>query len=100
VHLVRAALTRRDRAGVDPAQAARVVDVLWAHAGAEDRLEHIRGRPGEGRVDLVLFFRTVDGADPARSAAELIARAYRSSAFVRSLYAEPELWQPAEPSDL
>jgi hypothetical protein len=69
--------------------AAEVLDVLWAHAVADDGMEHIRVRAGPGRLDLILFIREIPGSDPRECAARLLYRAYRSSALLAERYLAP-----------
>jgi len=52
-----------------------VVDLMWAHATAEDRLEHIRAASSADRVDLVFFISAHDEREAADQADRLCARA-------------------------
>ena len=54
-----------------------VVDILWATALPDDRLEHVRVRAGTGHVDIALFHRhrLGIGDPPEMAAVQLCQRA-------------------------
>jgi hypothetical protein len=54
---------------------ATVVDLIWAHAIPDDKLEHVRASTSTERIDLVLFIDAVDGDEAAALADRLCARA-------------------------
>lgn len=68
-------------------EADEAVDVLWAHAGPADRLEHAGGRTEPDRLDLLLFFLPPGSDDQDDSAeqrtAALLHRAHRASPLLR-----------------
>ncbi|MEZ0070521.1 hypothetical protein ABIA32_006574 [Streptacidiphilus sp. MAP12-20] len=103
--IVYASLTRRQQAGDGPAPVAEVgevVDVLWAHAGPEDHLEHAGGRIEADRVDLLLFFLPPDSAsaDSAEQrAAALLHRAHHASPLLQRRYLPPPELDPARAHD-
>lgn len=50
-----------------------VTDAIWTRAEPDDRLEHVYSRPGDGRLDIVLYILAPTAAD-AIVAAERIVR--------------------------
>lgn len=76
-----------------PGEASEVLDVLWAHAHPEDRLEHARARPGPHRLDLLLFLRSCSAPraapGPVHRAAALLRRSYSASPLLRQRYLRP-----------
>jgi pyrimidine operon attenuation protein/uracil phosphoribosyltransferase len=91
VHLVHATLTRRDQGPADPADVARILDILWAHATPRDALEHVRGRAGPNRIDLIIFIR--EGpvcADPLQQAVALLRRCHAASSHLSAAYDVPD----------
>ncbi len=97
--IVYASLDRRPAAGQAPeGEVAEVIDVLWAHATPEDRLEHAGGHAEPDRIDLMLFLRTSDNPDDGgaeRRAAALLHRSHLGSPLLRHRYLPP-LPVPAE----
>ncbi|MDH6108945.1 hypothetical protein P3T36_007553 [Kitasatospora sp. MAP12-15] len=93
--IVYASLMRRQAADDRPhgAEVGEVVDVLWAHAAPEDRLEHAGGGIEPNRVDLLLFFLPCDGADKdgsaERRAAALLHRSHQGSPLMQRRYLPP-----------
>ncbi|MGF1426179.1 hypothetical protein [Kitasatospora sp. LaBMicrA B282] len=66
-----------------PPQPATVVDLLWAHATAADRLDHVRVRTPEpaGGLELLVLLRAETDADAILTADDLLGRAARSPAL-------------------
>jgi hypothetical protein len=102
--IVHTFLTRRTPAAGE-AEVGEALDVLWAHAGPADRLEHAGGRAEPDRLDLLLFFLPPDGTDPDDSAeqraAALMRRAHRASPLLQGRYLsppEPDAPQADQPS--
>ncbi|MFJ5232418.1 hypothetical protein ACIQBJ_21295 [Kitasatospora sp. NPDC088391] len=96
--VVYASLDRRPGTRPAPAdeadEAAEALAALWAHAGPGDGLEHARARVEPGRIDLLLFLLPPPpgpgaAADPARRAADLLARCHRGSAALSLRYLPP-----------
>ncbi|WP_037606851.1 hypothetical protein [Streptacidiphilus rugosus] len=86
-------LTRRAPVADQTAEVSEAVDVLWAHAEPDDRLEHAGGRAEADRLDLLLFFLPADGTEPDHSAEQravaLMRRAHRASPLLRGRYLTP-----------
>lgn len=85
---------RKAPAGAGPTEGSEVVDVLWAHAVPDDRLEHASGRAEPDRIDLLLFLRTPDTPDPdpedpQRRAAALLHRCHLASSLLQHRYLPP-----------
>ncbi|MFI2609532.1 hypothetical protein [Kitasatospora sp. NPDC018619] len=57
------------------AEAAEVQAALWAHAGPDDGLEHVRARAVPDGVGLVLYVRAADETAARTRAQGLLARA-------------------------
>jgi hypothetical protein len=72
-----------------PGEASEVLDVLWAHAHAEDLLEHARARPGPHRLDLLLFLRPRSAPGPVHRAAALLRRSHGASPLLQRRYLRP-----------
>ncbi|SEK78996.1 hypothetical protein [Streptacidiphilus jiangxiensis] len=72
-----------------PGEANEVLDVLWAHAHPEDRLEHARARPGPHRLDLLLFLRSCSTPGPVHRAAALLRRSHAASPLLQRRYLQP-----------
>ncbi|WP_034087708.1 hypothetical protein [Streptacidiphilus albus] len=94
---------RGARAADGPTEGAEIVDVLWAHAVPEDRLEHASGRAGPDRIDLLLFLRTPETPDQdpdgaQRRAAALLHRCHLASPLLRHRYLPPAPPAPPAPS--
>ncbi len=94
--IVYTSLSRSQKAATAdrPAEGSEVVDVLWAHAVPDDRLEHASGRAEPDRIDLLLFLRTPDTADrdpedPQRRAAALLHRCHLASPLLQHRYLPP-----------
>jgi hypothetical protein len=102
VHLVIVSLRRTETSPPGDRDAAEVTDIVWAHATAADRLEHVRGHAHVDRVELLLFLRQdpQDVPDHARRlAVTLLGRCHAASAHLRARYHVPEL-SPAQPPRL
>ncbi|MFC9329511.1 hypothetical protein [Kitasatospora sp. NPDC057015] len=88
--IVYLSLTRRPGTPAHPAEAADVVDILWAHARPGDDLEHVSANAGPGRLDLLLYLRTRETAPGPRShlhrAGRLLARCHQASVLMRERY--------------
>ncbi|MFC1421087.1 hypothetical protein [Streptacidiphilus cavernicola] len=94
--IVHLSLERRPATDPTPAgEVADAVDVLWAHAGPDDGLEHASGRAAPDRLDLLLYLRTGraaahhGGPSAEYRAAQLIARCYRASHHLQGRYLAP-----------
>ncbi|MER5640872.1 hypothetical protein ABT095_28480 [Kitasatospora sp. NPDC002227] len=73
-------------------EAAQVLDTLWAHATAEDGLEHASARTEPGRLDLLLFLlpsEAPDTPDATHRAAALLTRCHRNSRALKLRYLPP-----------
>jgi len=96
--IVYVSLDRRTAPEADPAgEIAEAVGALWAHATAEDGLEHVSGHAGSSRLDLLLYLLVLaPGSGPAvaapcatERAAALLARCHRASPVWRRRYLPP-----------
>ncbi|WP_412077140.1 hypothetical protein ACLF6K_19880 [Streptomyces xanthophaeus] len=61
-------------------EAALLQDAVWAHAGPQHALEHIRVRPVEHGMNVALFVRADDLAAARTKARSLLAAALGSGA--------------------
>lgn len=89
MRLIRAVLVKWDRRDCNEHDVARVTDALWAHSVEQDALEHVRARPGHGRIDLVMFFRESGHRNPIQSAVNLLDRVHRESPYLNSVFEKP-----------
>ncbi|QMU73441.1 hypothetical protein [Streptacidiphilus sp. P02-A3a] len=93
--IIYASLERRPTAASPPAdEVAEVVDVLWAHAVTEDRLEFAGGRARPERLDLLLFLLPPAPGTPPELASvqrvgRLLDRCHHASPTVRHRYLPP-----------
>lgn len=79
---------------------AELVDVLWAYAVPDDRLQHVSVRAGPNGVDLVLFLlpaRDLQDARSTRRVDALLRRAYLTSPLLQQRYGPP--WPASELSE-
>ncbi len=90
MYLVRLVLTSQDHPHPTPADAARVQDILWAHAVPSDGVEHLRCIAARDRVDLVVFLRGPECPVPPFGPA---------LAVLCRLVAPLAAWQAALPAD-
>jgi hypothetical protein len=94
--MVYASLNRRTRVAADPtSEVSEVLGVLWAHATAEDGLEHASGRAEKDRVDLLMYLLTLDPTAPGfRSvtyrANSLLHRCHAASPLMQQRYLPPD----------
>lgn len=86
MHLIHLVLSRPDLPQPSAADAAKVLDTLWAHLDPRLGIEHMRTRPGERGVDLGLWF----SGDAAGSAGQ-------GEAAVAHLLASLPGWTAAAP---
>ncbi|MFK0258246.1 hypothetical protein [Streptomyces sp. NPDC090445] len=91
---VYASLHRRQPAEAAPAaEAAEVVDALWAHALPGDGLQHVSARAEPDRVDVLLYLLSTDSPDALDGvdrAHTLITRSRQTSSVLRRRYLPPE----------
>lgn len=76
--------------------AGLLVDLMWAHATAVDRLEHVRAVTSTSRIDIVFFIDAPgDGApgrnEAVRTADRVCRQAIAASAVLNGWYLQPEL---------
>ncbi|MGW6984057.1 hypothetical protein ACWGE1_32225 [Streptomyces sp. NPDC054932] len=55
--MIQASLVRTSQEPLAEGAAPLLQDLLWAHARPSDGLEHVRARPAEHGLDVVLFVR-------------------------------------------
>ncbi|MFG2294052.1 hypothetical protein [Streptomyces sp. NPDC048603] len=78
--LVHLPLTHTTGAPGAESEASLLQDTLWAHAGPQHGLEHVRVRATRQGIDVVLFVRAASDADARTKASALLSQALRSSA--------------------
>ncbi|QES48887.1 hypothetical protein DEJ50_14730 [Streptomyces venezuelae] len=78
--LVHLPLTRITGGPGTESEACLLQDTLWAHAGPQHALEHVRVRAARQGIDVVLFIRALTNADARSKASALLAQVLRSGA--------------------
>ncbi|WP_371502741.1 hypothetical protein OG871_36585 [Kitasatospora sp. NBC_00374] len=89
MYLVSLSLTGSASPMPSTADAHAVHDILWAHAGPADGLEHVRAHAGPEGIDLVLFISATEQSGALAQAADLLRRAGASKTLSR--YSVPDV---------
>ncbi|MGW4383785.1 hypothetical protein [Kitasatospora sp. NPDC004531] len=92
MEIVYASLHRRTAADpAPPGETGEVIEILWAHALPEERLQHLTARSENDRVDLLVYLLNAGTAarPPLTVAHDLLARSHRASPLLRRRYLPP-----------
>lgn len=83
MQMISATLGVRTEAADRSLPAGVAVDLLWAAARPEDRLEHVYCEPADGRLDFVFFVRSLSVAAACDAVAAICRRATATAPALR-----------------